>query len=93
LTVITSDAPATGNSGQLKLPLAPDVTGKTYNIVIDETGTKFGTAAYYPVVWSAGTATGTPTLQVNGVTVTSGVATAGGTTVTFSATDGISVSR
>jgi autotransporter-associated beta strand protein len=92
---VASKAPSTSNSGQLKLPLAPVLTGKTFNIVITETGSSadFGDSAYGALVWSAGTATGTPVLKVNGITVTSGTPTAGGTTVTFSSTGGITVKR
>lgn len=89
ITVSNSSPSPTTNSGRLTFASSPNLSGKTCNILITESGTGI---SYNAVNWS-GTATNTPTLQVNGVTVTSGVPTAGGTTVTYSTTTGITVSR
>jgi autotransporter-associated beta strand protein len=82
-------APTSAASGLITLPASPAMTGKTVNIVLTGTSTGF--------TWQAASWTGTasgppPTLQINGTTVTSGVASAG-TTVTFTATSGIKVTR
>ena len=82
-------APTSAASGLITLPASPAMTGKTVNIVLTGTSTGF--------TWQAVSWTGTvfgppPTLKINGTTVTSGVASAG-TTVTFTATSGIKVTR
>ena len=84
-----SSTPTSAASGLITLPASPGVTGKTVNIVLTGTSTGF--------TWQAASWTGTaffidPTLKINGTTVTSGVASAG-TTVTFTATSGIKVTR
>ena len=86
ITVTTP--PATDNSGLITLGAAPNLAGKTFNIVLNGSGTGFTWTA---ANWT-GTATGTPVLQLNGTPVTSGVATSG-TTITYSTTAGITVSR
>ncbi len=78
----------TTNSGIVTMPNAPNLSGKIFNIILTESGTGI---SYFPVTWS-GTATGTPTLRVNGAARTSGVAT-NGTTVTYLPGSGIRVTR
>jgi autotransporter-associated beta strand protein len=75
----TTSTPASANSGLLTFPFALSFSGKTVNIVLTGSATGFTWTA---VSWT-GIALLSPTLQVNGVTVTSGVAS-GGTTVTYS---------
>ncbi|XZF15308.1 autotransporter-associated beta strand repeat-containing protein [Chitinophagaceae bacterium MMS25-I14] len=79
---------ASYNSGNITLGSAPNLAGKIFNIMLTGTGTGFTWTA---ANWT-GTATGTPILQLNGTTVTSGVAS-GGTTITYSATAGVTVTR
>ncbi len=89
--IAVSPVPDAMNSGLLDFTAAaimPALAGTTINILIAETGTGVNWKA---VSWS-GTPTGSPTLQVNGAPVMSGVATPGGTTVMFTAS-GISVIR
>jgi autotransporter-associated beta strand protein/adhesin HecA-like repeat protein len=88
IAVNATSTPTSAASGSITLPASPTMTGKTVNIVLTGTSTGF--------IWQAaswtGTAFGTPTLKINGTTVTSGVAS-GGTTVTFTAASGIKVTR
>ncbi len=88
IAVNATAAPTSAASGLITLPASPNMSGKTVNIVLTGTSTGF---TWNAVTW-AGTATGTPTLKLNGTTVTSGVAS-GGTTVTFTTTSGIKVTR
>lgn len=80
--------PTSAASGLITLPASPGLTGKTVDIVLTGTSTGF--------TWQAVSWTGfvliAPTLKINGVTVISGVPSAG-TTVTFTATTGIKVTR
>jgi hypothetical protein len=64
------------------------MSGKTVNIVLTGTSTGF---TWQAVSWT-GLVLFSPTLKINGTTVTSG-APSGGTTVTFTATSGIKVTR
>jgi autotransporter-associated beta strand protein len=89
IAVNASSAPTSAASGLITLPASPNLSGKTVNIVLTGTSTGF--------TWQAASWTGTaffigPTLKINGTTVTSGVPNAG-TTVTFTATSGIKVTR
>jgi autotransporter-associated beta strand protein len=88
IAVNASSAPTSAASGLITLPASPAMSGKTVNIVLTGTSTGF---TWHAVSWT-GTASSTPTLQINGTTVTSGVASAG-TTVTYTATSGIKVTR
>ena len=88
IAVNATSTPTSAASGLITLPASPGLTGKTVNIVLTGASTGF---TWNVVTWS-GTATGTPTLKINGTTVTSGVASAG-TTVTFTAASGIKVTR
>ena len=83
-----SSIPTSAASGLITLPASPGMTGKTVNIVLTGTSTGF---TWQAVSWT-GFVLFPPTLEINGTTVTSGVASAG-TTVTFSATSGIKVTR
>jgi autotransporter-associated beta strand protein/adhesin HecA-like repeat protein len=87
IAVNATSTPTSAASGLILLPATPSVTGKTINIVLTGTSTGFTWTA---VDWT-GNSTGTPTLKLNGVTVTSGVPS-GGTTVTYS-TSNIKVTR
>jgi autotransporter-associated beta strand protein/adhesin HecA-like repeat protein len=88
IAVNASSTPTSAASGLITLPASPNMTGKTVNIVLTGTSTGF--------TWQAVSWTGfvliAPTLKINGTTVTSGVPSAG-TTVTFTATSGIKVTR
>jgi autotransporter-associated beta strand protein/adhesin HecA-like repeat protein len=88
IAVTATSTPTSAGSGLITLPASPNMSGKTVNIVLTGTSTGF--------TWQAVTWTGlviiSPTLKINGTTVTSGVASAG-TTVTFTATSGIKVTR
>ena len=88
IAVTATSAPTSAASGSVTLPAAPGMSGKTINIILTGTTTGF---TWQAVSWT-GTASFTPTLQINGTTVTSGVASAG-TTMTFTATSGIKVTR
>jgi autotransporter-associated beta strand protein len=79
IAVNATSTPTSANSGLLFLPNAPNLTGKTINIVLTGTSTGF---SWIAVDWN-GNASGIPTLKINGLTVISGVAS-GGTTVTYS---------
>lgn len=79
IAVNATSSPTSTNSGLLTFPFALSFSGKTVNIVLTGSGTGFTWTA---VSWT-GIALFSPTLQVNGITVTSGVAS-GGTTVTYS---------
>jgi autotransporter-associated beta strand protein len=81
-------APTSTASGSITLPASPNLSGKTVNIVLTGASSGF---TWQAVSWT-GTSFITPTLKINGTTVTSGVASAG-TTVTFTATTGIKVTR
>lgn len=80
--------PTSAASGLITLPAAPGMAGKTVNIILTGASTGF---TWQAVSWT-GSTSGAPTLKINGVTVTSGVPSAG-TTVTFTATSGIKVTR
>ena len=88
IAVNATSTPTSAASGLITLPASPGMTGKTVNIVLTGTSTGF--------IWQAVSWTGlvlfAPTLKINGTTVTSGVPSAG-TTVTFTATSGIKVTR
>lgn len=75
----TTSTPTSANSGLLTLPLSLSFSGKTVNIVLTGTSTGF--------TWTAATWSGvglfSPTLKVNGTTVTSGIPF-NGTTVNYS---------
>jgi autotransporter-associated beta strand protein/adhesin HecA-like repeat protein len=88
IAVNATSTPTSAASGLITLPASPGLTGKTVNIVLTGTSTGF---TWQAVSWT-GLAFFSPTLQINGVTVTSGVAS-GGTTVTFTAASGIKVTR
>jgi autotransporter-associated beta strand protein/adhesin HecA-like repeat protein len=83
-----TSAPTSAGSGLMQLPASPAMAGKIVNILLTGAGTGF---TWNALIWT-GTATGAPTLQINGTTVTSGVAS-GGTTVTYTVTSGITVKR
>jgi autotransporter-associated beta strand protein len=88
IAVNATTTPTSAASGLITLPASPGMTGKTVNIVLTGTSTGF--------TWQAVSWTGfvliAPTLKINGTTVTSGIPNAG-TTVTFTATSGIKVTR
>jgi len=54
--------------GRMVLPAAPNLAGKTFNVEVPAISGPYNTSI---VTW-AGTATGTPSLMMNGATVTSG---------------------
>jgi len=83
-----SSTPTSAASGLITLPASPGMTGKTVNIVLTGTSTGF---TWQAVSWT-GLVLFAPTLKINGTTVTSGIPSAG-TTVTFTATSGIKVTR
>jgi autotransporter-associated beta strand protein/adhesin HecA-like repeat protein len=83
-----SSIPTSAASGLITLPASPGMTGKTVNIVLTGTSTGF---TWQAVSWT-GLVLFAPTLKINGTTVTSGIPSAG-TTVTFTATSGIKVTR
>jgi autotransporter-associated beta strand protein/adhesin HecA-like repeat protein len=88
IAVTATSTPTSAASGLITLPASPGMTGKTVNIVLTGTSTGF---TWQAVSWT-GLVIISPTLKINGTTVTSGVANAG-TTVTFTATSGIKVTR
>jgi autotransporter-associated beta strand protein/adhesin HecA-like repeat protein len=88
IAVNATAAPTSAASGLITLPASPGMTGKTVNIVLTGTSTGF---TWQAVSWT-GFVLFAPTLKINGTTVTSGVPNAG-TTVTFTATSGIKVTR
>jgi autotransporter-associated beta strand protein len=81
-------SPTSAASGLIALPASPGLSGKTVNIVLTGASTGF---TWQAVSWT-GLSLVSPTLKINGVTVTSGIPS-GGTTVTFTAGSGIKVSR
>jgi autotransporter-associated beta strand protein/adhesin HecA-like repeat protein len=88
IAVNATATPTSAASGLITLPASPGMTGKTVNIVLTGTSTGF---TWQAVSWT-GFVLFAPTLKINGTTVTSGVPS-GGTTVTFTATSGIKVTR
>ena len=86
---VSNTAPTTANSGRITLPNAPTFNTKIVNIVITETGTGI---SYQAISWTGTASILTPTLRVNGAGRLFGVPT-NGTTVTYSTTGGITVSR
>jgi autotransporter-associated beta strand protein/adhesin HecA-like repeat protein len=88
IAVNATATPTSATSGLITLLASPGLTGKTVNIVLTGTSTGF---TWQAVSWT-GLALFAPTLKINGTTVTSGVPSAG-TTVTFTATSGIKVTR
>jgi len=88
IAVNATSTPTSAASGLITLPASPNMLGKTVNIVLTGTSTGF---TWQAVSWT-GLVFTSPTLKINGTTVTSGVASAG-TTVTFTATSGIKVTR
>jgi autotransporter-associated beta strand protein/adhesin HecA-like repeat protein len=88
IAVNATSTPTSAASGLITLPASPGMTGKTVNIVLTGTSTGF---TWQAVSWT-GFVLFAPTLKINGTTVTSGVPSAG-TTVTFTATSGIKVTR
>jgi autotransporter-associated beta strand protein len=88
IAVNATSTPTSAASGLITLPASPGMSGKTVNIVLTGTSTGF---TWQAVSWT-GLVLFSPTLKINGTTVTSGVASAG-TTVTFTATSGIKVTR
>jgi autotransporter-associated beta strand protein len=85
---VSNSAPTVANSGRITLPNAPNLTGRTINILLTESGTG---VSWVATNWT-GTATGAPALQVNGAARTSGVTT-NGTRVTYNTITGITVTR
>jgi len=87
IAVTATATPTSTNSGLMTTPSTLSLAGKTVNIVLTGASTGF--------TWTAMSFGGTilvgPTLQINGTTVISGVAS-GGTTVTFTGTS-ITVKR
>jgi autotransporter-associated beta strand protein/adhesin HecA-like repeat protein len=88
IAVNASSTPTSAASGLITLPASPGMTGKTVNIILTGTSTGF---TWQAVSWTGVVLFG-PTLKINGVTVTSGIASAG-TTVTFTGASGIKVTR
>jgi len=88
IAVGATTTPTSSGSGSLTLPASPGLLGKTVNIVL----TVFSTGFTWQAVSWTGFTLFSPTLKINGTTVTSGIAS-GGTTVTFTATSGIKVTR
>jgi autotransporter-associated beta strand protein/adhesin HecA-like repeat protein len=88
IAVNASSTPTSAASGLVTLPASPGMTGKTVNILLTGTSTGF---TWQAVSWT-GLVLFAPTLKINGTTVTSGIPSAG-TTVTFTATTGIKVTR
>jgi autotransporter-associated beta strand protein/adhesin HecA-like repeat protein len=88
IAVNATSTPTSAASGFITLPASPGMTGKIVNIVLTGTSTGF---TWQAVSWT-GLVLFAPTLKINGTTVTSGVPSAG-TTVTFTATSGIKVTR
>jgi autotransporter-associated beta strand protein/adhesin HecA-like repeat protein len=89
IAVNATATPTSAASGLITLPASPNMSGKTVNIVLTGTSTGF---TWQAVSWTGTSFFGAPTLKINGTTVTSGVAS-GGTTVTFTTTSGIKVTR
>ena len=89
IAVNATAAPTSAASGSITLPASPNMSGKTINIVLTGASTGF---TWQAVSWTGTSFFGSPTLKINGTTVTSGVAS-GGTTVTFTTTSGIKVTR
>jgi autotransporter-associated beta strand protein/adhesin HecA-like repeat protein len=89
IAVNATATPTSAASGLITLPASPNMSGKTVNIVLTGTSTGF---TWQAVSWTGTSFFGAPTLKINGVTVTSGVPSAG-TTVTFTTTSGIKVTR
>lgn len=87
--VNATSTPSLSNSGKLTLANAPPLLSAiTINIQLTGTSTGF---TWQAVSWT-GTSLALPTLQINGTTVISGVAN-GGTTVTYTAGSGVTVTR
>jgi autotransporter-associated beta strand protein len=88
IAVNATSTPTSAASGLMTLPASPNMSGKTVNIVLTGASTGF---TWQAVSWT-GLVLIAPTLKINGTTVISGIPS-GGTTVTFTATTGIKVTR
>ncbi|MEI6296961.1 MAG: autotransporter-associated beta strand repeat-containing protein, partial [bacterium] len=74
---------------KIVLPNNPNLSGKTINIQSTASDSGYSNLL---VSWT-GTAAGTPTLKLNGTTVTSGQLVNNNTIITYSATDGVTFTR
>jgi len=90
IAVNATSTPTSTSSGLLTLPLLFGLGGKTVNIILTGTTTGFTWTA---VSWT-GLSLSSPTIQLNGVALTSNPQTISGTTITYSAINAtIKVSR
>lgn len=80
---VSNASPTTSNSGKMITSGALALSGKTINAVVTETGT-----FNYEFADNAAATDGTPTWQINGSNVVSGIANGNGTTLTYDSVTG-----
>lgn len=81
---VSNSSPTTSNSGRMITSGLTELTGKTINIVVTETGT-----FSYDFATNALLTDGGPTWQINGSTVTPGTPNGNGTTLDYSSATGV----